>query len=450
MTEPQIAIMMLGLLVLAIFLGFPIAFTLMALAIAFGYYAYFEPGRMDSLFDNRVFDLFVNQTYSTMSNDVLTAVPLFLFMGYVLERVQIVDKLFDAVYAVTWRLPGAMAVAALFTCTLFAIASGIVGAVVVLMGLLALPQMLKARYDVSFATGVICAGGTLGILIPPSVMLVVYGAASGVSVVRLYAGAFLPGFLLAGLYFLYVIGRAWLQPSIAPRPKKEDFPERSWLQLGWLLLTSVVPLASLTLFVLVAIFFGWATPTESAALGASGALVLAILYRKLTWDRIRESVYLTVRATAMVCWLFIGSSTFASVFAYLGGQNLVNDFVSGLPLNHVTFLIVSQAIIFLLGWPLEWTEIVTIFIPIFLPLLPIFDVDPLMFGILVAVNLQSAYLSPPMAMSAYYLKGVSPDYVQINQIFRGMIPYMFIVLVCLVLIYLFPGVVYWLPDSLYN
>ncbi len=450
MTDPQVAVFMLGVLIVLLFIGFPVAFTLMALGVGFGYYAYYDPSRMQTIFDNRIFDLFVNQTYGVMSNDVLTSIPLFLFMGYMAERVNIVERLFHALYITTWRLPGAMAVAALVTCTLFATASGIVGAVVTLMGLLAFPMMLKARYNTSYASGVICAGGTLGILIPPSIMLIVYAATSGVSIVRMYAGALLPGLLLAGLYALYVIARAWYNPEIAPQPSKEDVGQHSYGELAWLLLTSFVPLAGLIAAVLGAILAGWATPTEAAALGAFGALVLGLCYRELTWERLRESVYLTVRASAMVCWLFVGSATFASVFAYLGGQQVVSDFVTGLDMSPLMFLIVVQIIIFLLGWPLEWTEIIVIFVPIFLPLLAHFEIDPLFFGILVAVNLQTAFLSPPMAMSAYYLKGVSPSHVQLSQIFRGMMPYMVIVIFCMVLIYVFPQIVFWLPGIVYG
>jgi len=450
MTDPQIAVMMLGIFILTIFLGFPIAFTLMAMGLFFGYYAYYDPLRMDHLLDNRIFDLFVNQTYSVMSNDVLTAIPLFLFMGYVVERANIVDRLFTTLYVTARRLPAAMAVAALATCALFATATGIIGAVVTLMGMLALPAMLKARYDQSFASGVICAGGCLGILIPPSIMLIVYAATSNVSIVQLYAGALFPGFLLAGLYMLYVVGRAALNPSLAPKPAAEEVPDRSTLEVIWLLATSFFPLAILILAVLGAILFGLATPSEAAAVGAIGGLVLAIAYRSLTWQRLRESVYLTVRTSAMVCWLFVGSWTFSSVFSYLGGETVIKDFVLGLDLSPVTFLIIAQLIIFILGWPLEWSEIIIIFVPIFLPLLPYFDIDPLFFGILIALNLQTSFLTPPMAMSAYYLKGVAPPGVELMHIFRGVMPYLAMILVAMVLLYNFPSIALWLPEVVYG
>jgi tripartite ATP-independent transporter DctM subunit len=471
MSEQVVAISMLLALILAIFLGFPVAFTLMALGVAVGYYAYFDPSRMwreyfrldetagsfesvqlwlDGFFNNRIFDLLVNQTFTVMSNDVLTAVPLFLFMGYIVERANIVDRLFSTLFIATRRVPGSMAVAALVTCTLFATATGVVGAVVTLMGLLAFPAMLKARYNVSYAAGVICAGGTLGILIPPSIMLIVYAATSGVSVVRVYAAALVPGLLLAGLYLVYVVVRAMMSPKLAPKPSDDELGTYTAGQVAWMLITSFVPLAFLILAVLGSILFGIATPSEAAAIGALGGIVLAAAYRSLTWQRLRESVYLTARTTAMVCWLFVGSAVFASIFAYLGGQQLISDFVTSLDMSPLMFLILAQVIIFILGWPLEWTEIIVIFVPIFLPLLAQFGIDPLFFGILVAVNLQTAFLSPPMAMSAYYLKGVSPPHVTLAAIFRGMMPYMAIVIFCMVLMYLFPSLVYGLPNLLYG
>jgi tripartite ATP-independent transporter DctM subunit len=472
MTDPQIGILMLGVFILCIFLGFPIAFTLMALGVGFGYFAYFDGARMwrgyerlveegaegwavwqaylEGFLNNRIFDLFVNQTYSVMANEVLTAVPLFLFMGYIVERSNIVERLFSTLYIAARRVPGAMAVAALITCTLFATATGIVGAVVTLMGLLALPAMLNARYNNAFASGVICAGGTLGILIPPSIMLIVYAAATGTSIVRLYAGALFPGLLLAGLYITYIVVRSLLQPSVAPKPTDDEVGDISMGKLVVMILTSFVPLAVLIIAVLGSILFGLATPTEAASAGALGGLGLAAIYRALTWDKLRDSVYLTLKTTAMVCWLFVGSWTFSSVFSYLGGEHLITEFVTGLNLNTVTFLILAQLIIFLLGWPLEWSEIIIIFVPIFLPLLEIFGVDPLFFGILVALNLQTSFLTPPMAMSAYYLKGIAPPSVQLMQIFKGCMPFLFFVLVAMVLLYNFPQIVFWLPDTVYG
>ncbi len=605
MTDPQIAVFMLGIFILLILLGFPIAFTLIAMGVGFGYYAYYDPERMNTIFDNRIFDLLVNQTYSVMANDVLTAVPLFLFMGYIVERANIVDRLFYTLNISARAVPGSMAVAALITCALFATATGIIGAVVTLMGLLALPAMLKARYDTSFASGVICAGGCLGILIPPSIMLIVYSATSNVSVVKLYAAALFPGFMLAGLYLVYVLGRVLLNPKLAPKPAPEDVPDVTRTRMFVMLATSFFPLFFLIVSVLGAILFGLATPSEAAAIGALGGMVLAVAYRAgsiiegnatapwasqrwsgfdtllyilgyggamtlllafayvvaravltgyagiavpdepgfairegsmlgvalligllsrtallggfqsrrpevarmfvfggqgallglagaagymvlfevlelgdmfsrhqtnyhafdigfftglagmMMWriidqDKLRESIYLTVRTSAMVCWLFVGSWTFASVFSYLGGEALISEFVLGLDLEPWMFLLLAQVIIFLLGWPLEWSEIIIIFVPIFLPLLPAFGVDPLFFGILIALNLQTSFLTPPMAMSAYYLKGVAPPHVRLTQIFAGVMPFLAMIFLSMFLLYQFPGIAMWLPEVLYG
>jgi tripartite ATP-independent transporter DctM subunit len=447
MSNPQLALLMLGSFIFVILAGFPIAFTLMAMGVMFGYYAYYVPGQ--DFFDSRVFYLLSQNTFSIMNNDVLTAVPLFLFMGYMIERSNILDRLFHSLQVALRAIPGAMAVAALVTCALFATATGIVGAVVTLMGLLAFPAMLKAGYDQKLSSGVICAGGTLGILIPPSIMLIVYGATSAVSVVRLYAAAMVPGFLLAGLYVAYVIVRATINPKLAPKLPREqtDIP---WSKIVVMLFQAFVPLAVLILSVLGAILFGLATPSEAAAIGALGAMVLAIVYRAFTWVRLKEAVFLTARTSAMVCWLFVGSWTFSSIFSYLGGEGLIKEFVVGLNLNTVTFLLLSQLIIFLLGWPLEWSEIIIIFVPIFLPLLPHFKVDPMFFGILVALNLQTSFLTPPMAMSAYYLKGIAPKHVLLWTIFRGCFPFLGMVFVTMFLVYVFPQLVYWLPGLFYG
>ncbi len=447
MSDPVIALVMLGLFIFIILLGFPIAFTLMAMGVAFGYYAYFQPDQ--AFFDSRVFYLLTQNTFSVMNNDVLVAVPLFLFMGYVVERSNILDRLFYSLQVALRFVPGAMAVAALITCALFATATGIVGAVVTLMGLLAFPAMLKAGYDQKLSAGVICAGGTLGILIPPSIMLIVYSATSAVSVVKLYAAALLPGFLLAGLYMVFVIGRAVINPKVAPKlPRSEtNIP---WYRVILLLMQAFVPLALLIMSVLGSILFGLATPTEAAAVGALGAMLLAAAYRALTWPRLQEAVYLTARTTAMVCFLFVGSWTFSSVFSYLGGEGIIKEFVLGLDLGTVGFLILAQFIIFLLGWPLEWSEIIIIFVPIFLPLLAHFNVDPMLFGILVALNLQTSFLTPPMAMSAYYLKGIAPPHVQLVTIFKGCFPFLTMVFITMILVYVFPQLVFWLPDVFYG
>jgi TRAP-type mannitol/chloroaromatic compound transport system permease large subunit len=496
--NPELGVIMLGLFVACIMLGFPIAFTLMALGVFFGYWA------MGDL----VFQLVVQRSYSVMTNDVLISIPLFVFMGYVIERANILDRLFRSLQLAAGPMPGALAIATLATCAIFATATGIVGAVVTLMGLLAYPAMLRAGYDHKLSAGVICAGGCLGILIPPSVMLILYGATAGVSVVKLYAGAFFPGIMLAGLYMLYVVIMAMLNPKLAPSLSKE---ERN-IPIGVVflaLLTSFAPLAGLIGAALGSIIFGLATPSEAAAMGSLGALLLAVGYgadysrrinliivrsfavliaafliyaiicrftqldidrravavvffatlftgialipgTSFTLGQLKESVFLTARTTAMVCWLFIGSFTFSAIFAYLGGHEPIEKFVLALNLNTVGFMIMAQAIIFILGWPLEWTEIIVIFMPIFLPLLKTFNVDPLFFGLLVALNIQTSFLSPPVAMAPFYLKGVAPSWVNINDIFRGVMPFLFMVIISMVLLYTFPQIGLWLPSVLYR
>jgi TRAP-type mannitol/chloroaromatic compound transport system permease large subunit len=616
-TNGHIGLLMLSLVVVAIMLGFPTAFTLMGMGMIFTWIAYEEN-------TTKTLDLMVSAAFKVMANDVLISIPLFVFMGYLVERANLIEKLFKSLHLALVRLPGALAVATLVTCAVFATATGIVGAVVTLMGLLALPQMLRAGYDVRLSAGVITAGGCLGILIPPSVLLIVYGATAGVSVVQLYAGAFFPGLMLAGLYIGYVIIVAKLKPKLAPplplaeryvplpalseklapshasralptllkalkgqrnaevptsyilkqlgivllpailflfvavasyssvttlpvvedtselqamgtsagageeveeaeeteetedagglsappgaesdeeiaepaaaeaepaEPQAQEAPaepvasgggetERSkpapagfWIGLAVgalallvyyallsftrlevfkMLLTSFFPLLVLILAVLGSIVMGLATPTEAAAVGALGGLLLAFAYRQLTLEVVKESVFLTAKTSAMVCWLFVGSAIFSAAFALLGGQELVENWVMSMNLSKTQFLVLSQVIIFILGWPLEWTEIIVIFMPIFIPLLDNFGVDPLFFGLLVALNLQTAFLSPPVAMSAFYLKGVSPPHVTLNQIFAGMLPFMGIQILAIFLLYQFPGIGLWLPELLYK
>lgn len=629
MTNGHLGLLMLALVVVAIMLGFPTAFTLMGMGMMFAWIAY--RSQNPGLAVQQTLDLMVQRTYSVMSNDVLISIPLFVFMGYLIERANLIEKLFKSMHLATARLPGSLAVATIITCAIFATATGIVGAVVTLMGLLALPAMLRAGYSVQISAGAITAGGCLGILIPPSVMLIVYGATAGVSVVKLYAGAFFPGLMLAGLYILYVVVLAKFKPHLAPPMSAEDrrvplppatqviaasisnkvlpgllgaikgkrnadvpmsvllrelfigllpliavvlvmgaiylkvtaplpvvasdevvemggssfdsgttdaeesdglaepeaeeglqpppaeeeapaalgavagapaeasapvvtapvaadpavaevaapaaeqvrlaAPMTFWIALAScavalaifyayfsfvrleifkMLLGSFFPLALMIMAVLGSIVFGLATPTEAAAMGSLGGLLLAAAYRRLNMTVMRESVYLTAKTSAMVCWLFVGSSIFSAAFALLGGQELINAWVLGMDLTPVQFMILAQVVIFLLGWPLEWTEIIVIFMPIFIPLLPHFNIDPLFFGLLVALNLQTAFLSPPVAMAAFYLKGVSPPHVTLNQIFAGMLPFMGIQVIAIILLYQFPAIGMWLPQVLYK
>jgi tripartite ATP-independent transporter DctM subunit len=498
LSDPELGVLMLALFVVFIMFGFPIAFTLMALGVFFGYFA------MGDL----IFQLLVQRSYSVMTNDVLISVPLFVFMGYIIERANILDRLFRSLQLAAGPIPASLALATLATCAIFATATGIVGAVVTLMGLLAFPAMLRAGYDVKIAAGVVCAGGCLGILIPPSVMLILYGATAGVSVVKLYAGAFFPGIMLAGLYMLYTIIMSLLNPKLAPRLPIEE-RNVPYGTILWTLLTSFLPLSFLIGAALGSIIFGLATPSEAAAMGSLGGLILAVAYgadysrrwavylmsaycvlvaaltiyliacnvigvtparpvlvaaiaisavvtlvlvpgNSFNRAKLQESVFLTARTTAMVCWLFIGSFTFSAVFAYLGGHEPVERFVQWMNLSPTGFMILAQFIIFVLGWPLEWTEIIVIFMPIFLPLLKTFDIDPLFFGLLVALNIQTSFLSPPVAMAPFYLKGVAPAWVNINDIFRGVMPYMIIVIISMIMLYTFPQIGLWLPNQVYK
>ena len=581
MSDPALGLLMLGLIVIVIMMGFPTAFTLMGLGMFFGYIAFHDPAH--AVLDNKVFELMVQRTYGAMTNDVLISIPLFVLMGYVMERGALVDKMFYSIQLAFRNVPASLAVATLIVCTFWGIASGLVGAVVVLMGVIAFNPMLKAGYDVKLASGVITAGGTLGILIPPSVMIIVYAAVAGQSVVKLYAAAMFPGFFLSFLYLIYIIGWAMINPKIAPKLSEEQtkVPVPDWMRkfqaaysnnmfagllqslvspqralaietgrgrliyadlvgnflaslvpflivggtlaLAWwyvvihqqtgpeeifkgveqlgtpglstgpepdaakgpppafywwfggialvclffqvryymrldadrlevikLLSSSIMPLGILTVVVLAVILFGITTATKSAGVGAAGAFLLAIQARTLDWKRTKEAVFLTAKTTAMVCWLFVGSALFSGVFAILGGQALVEQWVLSLNMTPIQFMILSQAIIFVLGWPLEWTEIIVIFVPIFLPLLKHFNIDPVLWGTLVFVNLQAAFLSPPVAMSAFYLKGVAPKHVTLNQIFSGMMPYMIIVIICMIIMYFWPGMTLWLPNYLYG
>lgn len=617
LTNGHLGLLMLSLVVTAIMLGFPTAFTLMGMGILFAWLAYRSVN--PDIAVQQTLDLMVQRTYGVMTNDVLIAIPLFVFMGYLVERANLIEKLFKTLHLSLARVPGALAVATLVTCAIFATATGIVGAVVTLMGLLAMPAMLRAGYDVKLTAGCITAGGCLGILIPPSVLLIVYGATAGVSVVQLYAGAFFPGLMLASLYVGYVIIVAKLKPHLAPplpmaereipvpdylksisqsismkalpgllgalnpkrrfaitigivsrqlfiallpamlwfggmglvyqsmtkvaevvdtsglvemgfdsqssaaldspqaggveeppaaaegiqeppvaegvqappasevktetrkesgvvagevTAKKQAAPDSYWItlavgtvilvlfygllftiarfQLFKMLLGSFFPLAVMILAVLGSIVFGLATPSEAAAIGALGGFVLAAAYMQLKTRVVKESVFLTAKTSAMVCWLFVGSGIFSAAFALLGGQALIEHWVLSLDMTPVQFMLLSQCIIFILGWPLEWTEIIVIFMPIFIPLLTHFHIDPLFFGLLVALNLQTAFLSPPVAMAAFYLKGVSPPHVTLNQIFAGMMPFMGIQVLAMVLLYAWPAIGLWLPHLLYK
>ena len=448
MTDPQVGMLMLGLFIFIIMLGFPIAFTLMAMGVGFGYYAYYVPGQ--DFFTNRIFTLLVQKAFEVMSSDVLTAVPLFLFMGYVVERANILDRLFHSLQISMKNVPGSLAVATMLTCAMFATATGIVGAVVTLMGLLAFPAMLRAGYDVKLSAGVVCAGGCLGILIPPSILLIVYAATAGVSAVKLYAAAFIPGFMLAGFYILYIIARAMINPALAPKLPKEqtDIPTS---EVMWALATSFFPLGAADHLgarrhpVRPGDAVGSGRRRRAGEHGARRRLRRAQFHHAAGFglsDRPRHrDGLLPVHRLVDVLRGVRGARRAA------GGRELLPVAQS---VNQTGFLLLTQVLIFLLGWPLEWTEIIIIFVPIFLPLLPKFGVDPIFFGILVALNTQTAFNTPPVAMAAFYLKGVAPPWVKLADIFSGALPFVFMVFLTMILVYIFPGIALWLPDYLYT
>ncbi len=436
MSGELVGVLMLAALIVTIFIGFPISFTLLVLAVAFGYLG------MGSI----VFDLMVFQTIGLMKEETLAAVPLFIFMGYVIEQSGLMERLFRAFQVILAPVRGSLYVGVILTATIFAMATGIVGAAVTVLGIMAGPIMMKARYDVRLSAGAIAAGGTLGILIPPSVMLVVMGPVIGVSVVQLYAAAFGPGFLLAFLYILYTLIRSYLNPTLGPALPMEDRAP-SFGHIVREFFVGMVPLGSLIFATLGTILGGLATPTEAAAMGATGAIVLTLCYRELTWGRFRDAVFKTLTTSSMVLFLAVTSNVFGAVFSRLGTATLMTNTLLGLPFPPVVMLVILMALIFLLGWPFEWPAIVLVFVPIFLPLVQALKFDLILFGTLVAVNLQTAFLSPPVAMSAYYLKSVAPTW-DLRDIYGGMMQFMVLQVLALILIIMFPQIALWLPTVL--
>ena len=436
MTPEMLGLVLLGVLVVAIFVGFPIAFTLIILAVVFGYGA----------FGSMVFDLMTIQIFGFMQEEVLAAVPLFVFMGYVLERAGLMDRLFRSFQLVMGPVRGSMFLVVLLTATIFAAATGIIGASVTVIGLLAAPAMIRSKYDTRLSAGVITAGGTLGILIPPSVMLVLMGPVMGVSVVRLYAAAIVPGLILSGIYITYCMIRSYLNPRLGP-PLPVEERASSHLEVVRELLIGIIPASLLILATLGSILFGLATPTEAAAMGAFGALLLSVAYRQLTLQKLKESAYLTLETSGMILFLGVAANVYASVFSRLGTGTWITQTMLSLPLSTEGMILLLMALIFVLGWPLEWPAIVLIFLPIILPVVDSLRVDLVWFGILVAVNLQTAFLSPPVAMAAYYLKGVAPQY-DLKDIYVGMFQFMLLQLIGLAVVFLFPEVALWLPRAL--
>jgi len=433
-----LGLILLGALLIVIFIGFPIAFTLIILAIIFGYLG----------FGPLVFDLMVIQTMGLMSEEVLAAVPLFVFMGYILERAGLVDRLFRAFQLLMAPVRGSLYIVVILTATIFATATGIIGAAVTLLGILSASTMLKAGYDRRLAAGAITAGGTLGILIPPSVMLVLLGPVAGISVIRLFAAAFVPGLFLSVLYLTYTLVRCYLNPRLGP-PLPPELRAKSFGEILRELIFGIIPLATLIFAALGSILAGLATPTEAAAMGAFAALVLAALYRRLNFRLLRDAVVRTLETTSMILFLAVSANFYAAVFGRLGTGTWLTEQILALPVDPMVMLILIMGLIFLLGWPLEWPAIILIFLPIILPVVQALGFNLLWFCILVAVNLQTAFLSPPVAVAAYYLKGVAPEF-DLKDIYAGMLEFMVLQLVGLALVFLFPDLALWLPRLLYG
>jgi tripartite ATP-independent transporter DctM subunit len=438
MSPEVLGAIMLTVMIFVIFVGFPIAFTLLLLALVFGYLG----------LGNTVFYLMVFQTIGMMKEEVLAAVPLFIFMGYITEQAGLMERLFRVLQLMMAPLRGSLYVAVILTATVFAMATGIVGAAVTVLGIMAAPIMMKSGYSPRLSAGSIAAGGTLGILIPPSVMIIVMAPVLGVSVVKLYAATFGPGFMLAALYIAYTLVRSYLNPKLGPAvPMSERAGSKA--ELGWAFLGGVLPLAILISCTLGSILGGLATPTEAASVGASGAMLLGFAYRRLTFAGIRQAAISTLTTSAMVLFLAVASNVFGAVFARLGTATVVTEFLLGLPFPPFVMLLVVMFIIFILGWPFEWPAIVLVFLPIFFPIIAGLKYDPVWFGALIAVNLQTAYLSPPVAMSAYYLRSVVPQW-ELGTIYRGMADFMVIQIIALVLVILFPAIAMWFPNWLFG
>jgi tripartite ATP-independent transporter DctM subunit len=431
-----LGLVMLIVMIGAIFIGFPISFTLLFLALSFGYFG----------LGHAVFDLAYFQVIGMMKEELLAAVPLFVFMGFVTEQAGLMERLFSAFRALLAPIRGALFAVVILTATVFAMATGIVGAAVTVLGIMASPIMIKTGYDGRLAAGAITAGGTLGILIPPSVMLIVMGPVLGVSVADLYAAAFGPGFLLAGLYLAYLMGRAFFNPSLGPPVPKEE-RVHSAATIAKEVVLGVVPLAALIGATLGSILAGLATPTEAAAFGAFGALVLAAAYGRLTYAGLKRSVLAATATSSMVLLLAVTSNVFGAVFSRLGTASWITDTLLALPVPPTAMLLLVVVLIFLLGWPFEWPAIVLVFLPIFYPVVAALKFDLVWFGALVAVVLQTAFLSPPVAMSAYYLKQVVKEW-SLATIYKGMFEFMMLQLVAIGLIVAFPPIATYLPDVL--
>jgi tripartite ATP-independent transporter DctM subunit len=438
MSHDVLGLVLLGLLFVVILSGFPISFTLIFVGMVFGYIA----------LGDRVFHLMTYQVFGTMMDTVLAAVAMFTFMGYVLESAGLMKRLFHAFQLMCGRMHGSLYLATIFTATLFAAATGIVGASVTIIALMAAPVMMKSGYDVRLSAGTICAGGTLGILIPPSVMLVVMGPVLQVSVARLYAGALFPGLLLAGLYLIYTMTRTWMNPKLGP-PLTAEQRNVSKAYIAREFFFGLIPPTALILATLGSIITGWATPTEGAAIGCVGALLVTALHGRLTWQVLKDSTFRTVQTSSMVMILLVASTFMGSVFSALGTPALIAQTMLALDISPGFLIIAILVVCFVLGWPLEWVPIVVIIVPIFMPILQAMKVDMVWFSILLAVTLQTCWLSPPVALSAYYLKGVMPQW-DLADVYKGMMPFMALQWIAVLILYFFPQIILVLPNLMFG
>ncbi|MCP4997003.1 MAG: TRAP transporter large permease subunit [Gammaproteobacteria bacterium] len=446
MSPEFLTVAMFATLIIAITLGHPLAYTLAAVATLFGL--------LDSGGDVAgLFNMFANNAWGLMNNYTLVAIPLFILMAQLLDRSKVADELFETLFVVLGGLKGGLGLAVVVVCTVFAATTGIIGASVVAMGLLATPALMKKDYQKEMSAGIICAAGTLGILIPPSIMMVVYGGLTGMketSVGNLFAGAIFPGLLLAGLYFAYILIRCNINPQLGPPITKEEASKWSATQKIVLTLKSLIPPMALILAVMGTILAGIATPTEAAALGAFGAMILAIANKKFNWTVLKESAHATMSTTAMVMMLFIGGKFFSTVFLSMGGGDVVADVLVGSGMSRWAVLFIMMAIVFLMGMFIDWAAILLVTVPIFMPIAMELDFNPLWFSILLCVNLQTSFLTPPFGYALFYFKGVAPEGYTMGHIYRGIIPFVLLQILGMIVLGLFPGLVTWLPSIFFG
>ncbi|MBM4307051.1 MAG: TRAP transporter large permease subunit [Deltaproteobacteria bacterium] len=430
-------LLMFPAMLLSLFAGFPVAFSLMGIAFLFGMIG----------FEWSIFPMLIRRIYGVADNYVLAAVPLFIFMGTVLERSGIAGKLFDAISLWTGRLKGGLAIATVLMCTIIAACTGIIGASEVMVGVMVIPVMLKRNYQHALICGTICAGGSLGTLIPPSVVTVVYGPAAGISVGRLLIASIFPGLLLSSLYIIYIALRSYINPLLAPAipPRELQKPMKEKL---FITATALVPPLLLIFAVMGSIVLGFAAPTEAAALGAFGALILTAAYGKLTLKALKETVLQTLRISSMMMMILAGGFMFSGVFLGMGGGAITEKILMGLPFGRIGILILFLLIAFAAGFVLDWASILLIFIPIFSPIIDKLGFDPIWFGILFIMMIQTSYLSPPMAPAIFYLKSIVPPEVTMKEMFQGVVPFLIIQVIGILITAIFPPIVLWLPSKL--